>query len=908
MIKIKGLSKIYKTKHVEVNALSGIELNLPSVGMVFLLGKSGSGKTTLLNCVSGLDKPTNGVIEYDGVDINAMSQFEVDSFRNYNVGFVFQDYNLLDEYNVKKNIELVLDLQGEKNSDEITSNVLAIVGLAGYEKRKLKELSGGQRQRVAIARAIAKNSKIICADEPTGNLDSENGEEVFKILKEISKRKLVLIVTHDRDSAHEYGDRVIEIVDGAISSDIIVETIENVDTACVIDDNIVDSVAIGQLNIEDDIEQNAENIENNDSHINSGGESTSAISALPQRGETNTLTRKKKNFSVKQIFQFSLTNMWRRGVRLTASIVLVTISLFSLGLAISLNNYSNVDVLKDMHEDYGLPANINNVELQDSDYEEYYLPDEYKGWNVYNGITNEVMEQLTNELGYNVAPLYSLDKGRVANVAVFEDETFAAMGYDILARNESLGYFAPREYNEIVINKSRADLLLDFNDLPAGDYYALIGGHEYDQYLDKTFVIIGVYDDKEQAIKDEICRQLEPGYRRRYIDEGYSESELQEVIRSMADTVYMHIRDFEQIVSQEFVDINLPAYSSDGMARFSYSEYRKGKEEVVYEVDASMNFASYGTIKSSANKIYLLDGRSPDKPLASDETIISLRFAKILASVMLEKNQEDITDAEAIEYLNNNGYGSTIPSNVVINGKSIMNMKIVGYYDGDKYDLLSDFMEGGLLQKTSLLKTLPLILSDEYMNTSPFTQVMTPISAVVNFDGLEDLDFIDIVCDNGLNIASLYEQDFIGFVSHMESVDMITNDIFKMILIIGIVLSFVTILSYMWAVISDSKRKIGVLRAQGMNIYSIVAVYILEALVLAIISSIVAVITIAIFTNILVVNTGFYFVLSLPMYYFGVAEIFSVLGVGVGIAVVGSIIPIVLNSRKSPIDLMKDKK
>ena len=907
MIKIKGLSKIYKTKHVEVNALRGIELNLPSVGMVFLLGKSGSGKTTLLNCVSGLDKPTAGVIEYDGVDINAMSQFEVDSFRNYNVGFVFQDYNLLDEYNVKKNIELVLDLQGEKNPEEITSNALAIVGLAGYEKRKLKELSGGQRQRVAIARAIAKDSKIICADEPTGNLDSENGEEVFKILKEISKRKLVLIVTHDRDSAHEYGDRVIEIVDGAISIDITVEAVDNVDNVCVIDDRAVDIMAIGQLNIEDDIEQNTENIENNDNHINSDGEPTSAMSALPQRGATNTLARKKKNFSVKQIFQFSLTNMWRRGVRLTASIVLVTISLFFFGQALSQNNYDFVNVAKDLHENYNLLANINNRALINENYDSNNLPDDMWNYNIYQGIDPAIMSQLTDRFGHNVAPIYCVGKGS-SKVAVFEEETFEAMGYDIIVRDESLGYFAPRGYNEVVINRQEADSLLEKFKYPAGEYDRLIamtwpyGYHYYGMQ------VIGVYDENDEAIKGEIHRQIEPTCRARYDGIDYSESEIIEHINEDVLACYNNIKGYDLIVSQEYIDIILPAYRSDDTVQFNYSEYRESRDTVgEFNQNKALDFISFDAVKSTADEIYLRSGRSPDKPLASDEAIVSLRFAKILASTLLRKNHEEITDTEIIRIIED---GFSVPSMVKIKDNNIMNMQIVGYYDGDKYGLLR-FYEGPNIggNSPSSLLTLPLILSDEYLNLSQITQVMIPISAVVNFEGLEDSDaLVQMVHDNALILDSLYLFDYESFITKTEISNRYVEELFIMILVIGIVLSFVTILSYIWAVISDSKRKIGVLRAQGMNIYSIVAIYILEALVLAIISSVVAMIIVAIFANGLTLTTGVFCALELSVFYFGAPEALAMLGVGVGIAVVGSIIPIVLNSRKSPIDLMKDKK
>ncbi len=218
-MQVKNLVKNYKLKSGVVEALRNISFDLADSGMVFVLGKSGSGKSTLLNVLSGMDSFDEGDIIFHGKSLKGYTAKEYDDHRSNHCGFVFQEYNLIPELNVEDNIGLALDIGGDKEGRNKIGKVLKLVGLEGYEKRKVTELSGGQKQRIAIARAIIKEPEIIFADEPSGALDSETGGEIFGILKELSKEKLVIVVTHDRESAERYGDRIIELSDGKIKSD-----------------------------------------------------------------------------------------------------------------------------------------------------------------------------------------------------------------------------------------------------------------------------------------------------------------------------------------------------------------------------------------------------------------------------------------------------------------------------------------------------------------------------------------------------------------------------------------------------------------------------------------------------------------------------------------------------------------
>lgn len=217
---LENVKKIYKSKKSsDTVALNNINLKLPNKGLIFIVGDSGSGKSTLLNVLGALDSIDEGKVIFNGKDISKYSEKEMDSYRNTCIGFVFQDYNVLEQYNVRDNIALSKKLQGEAVSENAITDTLKSLGLDNLGDRKINELSGGQKQRVAIGRALIKDSKVVLADEPTGNLDSESSNQIFELLKSISEERLVVVVSHNVESAKFYGDRVIILKDGVIVDD-----------------------------------------------------------------------------------------------------------------------------------------------------------------------------------------------------------------------------------------------------------------------------------------------------------------------------------------------------------------------------------------------------------------------------------------------------------------------------------------------------------------------------------------------------------------------------------------------------------------------------------------------------------------------------------------------------------------
>lgn len=221
MIKITNLNKYYnKGKSNEIHVINNTSIEFPSTGLISFIGSSGSGKTTLLNTIGGLDKAT-GLISYNDIEFNKYQMNQIDKYRKKNIGYIFQNYLILEEETVYNNLKIALEIIGVTDpieQDKRISYTLNAVGLYKYRKKLAGALSGGQMQRVSIARALVKNNKIIIADEPTGNLDSENSIEIMNILKKISEKTLVLLVTHNKELAEFYSDKIVYIKDGQIIS------------------------------------------------------------------------------------------------------------------------------------------------------------------------------------------------------------------------------------------------------------------------------------------------------------------------------------------------------------------------------------------------------------------------------------------------------------------------------------------------------------------------------------------------------------------------------------------------------------------------------------------------------------------------------------------------------------------
>ena len=221
MLRLINIDKTYKAASGNVDALKKVNLSFRKNEFVSVLGPSGSGKTTLLNIIGGLDKYTAGDLVIAGKSTKDFKDRDWDFYRNQRIGFIFQSYNLIPHQNVLSNVELALTISGISKTERVAraKEALDKVGLTDQYYKKPNQLSGGQCQRVAIARALVNNPEILLADEPTGALDTKTSEQIMALIKEISKDRLVIMVTHNPDLAERYSTRIIRLLDGEIVED-----------------------------------------------------------------------------------------------------------------------------------------------------------------------------------------------------------------------------------------------------------------------------------------------------------------------------------------------------------------------------------------------------------------------------------------------------------------------------------------------------------------------------------------------------------------------------------------------------------------------------------------------------------------------------------------------------------------
>ena len=223
IVEVEDAWKVYQTGSVKVEALRGVNMGVKKGEMVAVMGPSGCGKTTLLNCFSGLDDLSRGKVTIEGVDLAKMSDDQKSEFRAKRMGFIFQAYNLIPVLTAQENIELPLLLAGVTESEAHTSAIdaLKMVGLTDWKAHKPMELSGGQQQRVTIARALVNKPAIVWADEPTGNLDSENSQEIIKLLRSLNQQYslTVVLVSHDLSIAQQT-DRIVHMKNGQIEREV----------------------------------------------------------------------------------------------------------------------------------------------------------------------------------------------------------------------------------------------------------------------------------------------------------------------------------------------------------------------------------------------------------------------------------------------------------------------------------------------------------------------------------------------------------------------------------------------------------------------------------------------------------------------------------------------------------------
>lgn len=736
MLEVRNLTKIYKPKNgADVKALDGVSLQFPQTGMVFLLGKSGSGKSTLLNVCGGLDSPTSGEIIVKGRSSKNFSQSDFDSYRNTYVGFVFQEYNILNEFSVEDNIALALELQGKPKDKKAVAELLNQVDLEGYGKRKPNTLSGGQKQRIAIARALVKSPEIIMADEPTGALDSLTGKQVFETLKKLSKDKLVLIVSHDREFAEQYGDRIIELKDGQVISDVtktqekqqqISENIHSVgDVLCIkkgTDLSQTDFEAIKGF-----LKKSSGDIiiANNEKDVNA----FKKVSRITEHGEKevfrDTLTEEasKKNYRPedskfirsklpgKHAVRMGISSLKNKPIRLFFTIVLCTAAFVLFGLLSTMNFYDSEatfrQTLTDSQQEMFLLEksyqakeityeNGKEVSERNIDMKGYFSPNDIEsmksqfGQNVFGGVSVD--------MGYTIRPSNSPYWLNQINMMAYLPE-------DNEMRSRIQGEY-PVDDEEICISSYMADVLVNckgYDDngdvIDVASHQELI--HKKLVIYGEVYTITGIIDSGSLAEKYEVLKSEDANNNTMLINQLQ-----QELCDGIHLTLFVNEERLE-MAAEEAKYIN--NYASSRETRISVAAKNTDNE---YEFPAWSN-AVYENLESlSAGEEIVYVGEQKSE-LSDGEVLVS---TYILQDILYDRLYDKYYNAYAVnDYVEGNRWLRIMDLCSEVSSGGAWSE------DGTKFTM---FPKEELIQKTSQLidevqkQDIPLVIGAKLFDRS----------------------------------------------------------------------------------------------------------------------------------------------------------------------------------------------
>ena len=354
MLRLKDIRKTYESGGVNVPALKGINLNFRQSEFVSILGQSGCGKTTLLNIIGGLDRYTSGDLIIVGKSTKDYTDKDWDSYRNHTIGFVFQNYNLIMHLNILDNVEMALALAGLNREERKQKAIDALkrVGLGDHLHKRPSQLSGGQMQRVAIARAIVNHPKIILADEPTGALDTETSIQIMEILKELSKDKLIIMVTHNPELAEQYSTRIVRVLDGEVKSDSMpfseedeiaeINALQSVVASCsdsnlanenkIINKSTLNETANANVAENESVNANEENVNENNVKANKGEE------IVKPKAKKKGQKTEKTSMSFFTALKLSLQNLRTKKTRTILTSIAGSIGIIGVALILALSN------------------------------------------------------------------------------------------------------------------------------------------------------------------------------------------------------------------------------------------------------------------------------------------------------------------------------------------------------------------------------------------------------------------------------------------------------------------------------------------------------------------------------------------------------------------------------------------
>lgn len=927
MITFSKVSKTYTPKKgVPVEALKEVSFSLPEKGLFFILGRSGSGKSTALHLLGGLDSATGGDILVDGKSTKVFTQKDWDAYRNVCAGFVFQDYNLFDDFTVRENIAFALKLEGEKKFDEKIAAVLSEVGLSGYEKRSPKELSGGQKQRVAIARALVKDPKIILADEPTGALDSETGTEIFELLRSLSKEKLVVVVSHDREFAAEFADGIIEFADGRVKSDTASAKAENAAAA------------------EGSLTESSEKVQ-------------------------------KRGMSIGARARISGMGLKKHPVRMALTVLLSMICFALIGFTDAFGCYDTDEVIYNSIQDAGfnyIGYMIDSSETISSNHTKRYWSKEDEA-NFKAVLHTDRVDYINNFLTMRMLHFTGMTEAAESrehmpySLGCMEasEELFDLYGLTLSAGRMPQPV-APGEPEEILISEYffwlykeygfvtgtivEEGLGYDYQKISINDYSDLLGQILLSDKYAVHYKIVGIVDTNYNF------------ERYQYIEDHYEENRY-DPDPEIADKIIQLLEEWSLDLKSRMHRV---LFVREGFIKDEYYAGLQGNTEegdyniIVERGKYSARYFSEFTPSEKEKVLYWTDGERDY--LAEDEAVlpISMFFSDIdentawgktleLLQAFAEENYKETGFATAEEYADYirsrdpygneyqpeypfdyfqvkakqalvlehpellqsiaecgvdqvNQYGPTTPIGSIV-------YRVVGFYDDINSrqidldspavlvngDVVEEYRDREYSEPQYVLAFVPF--------TENFKQDKELLTNIRCF-GMGDNKFYEFEINDGQSIP--YTNPQLNAVAKADGTLQALADLFVYTAIGCAVFACVLFYSYIHASIMGRKKEIGIFRSLGASKKDVFLVFFGESILISMISVIFAVLLFGFGTmgfNIFLNTT---LLMPISLLRVGIRQIFIILLLSVGVAFVATFIPCYRNSCKKPIDVIKD--
>lgn len=935
MIEVRNLKKTYKPKKGEaVQALKGINLKFEEKGLVFILGKSGSGKSTLLNMLGGLDKFDDGEIIIKGKSSEKFTQSDFDSYRNTFIGFIFQEYNILNDFTVGANIALAMELQGKKPTKEALNNILNEVDLEGFAGRKPNELSGGQKQRVAIARALIKNPEIIMADEPTGALDSNTGKQVFDTLKKLSRNKLVIVVSHDREFAEQYGDRVIELADGDVISDIkkYIAKPSNVSEGIdVIEDKLI-HIKPGYELTQKDLDMINDYLRKNrntDSFISIDDKTNDDIKRavriddegnrenFKDTGDSNLDIKKyspedfnliRSKLPLKNSLKMAFGSLKKKPFRLIMTILLSTVSFTLFGLVNTMSSYKDIeagtDSIIDSNVDY--TAFTKEVYVDNGD------------WGYYHGmwLKDEDVDIIQNKFP-DLKFTKVADRSDIA--LSFENNLFDTEKIEI---NAEMSYYTKLFYGAAHIDKdviSDLEYKLEGN-LPQSDNEIVIT-----KYAAESFVKAGYRKEYTQDKATDIKQESDmigkvlllnlTGESKEYtitgiLDTCYDSSRYERYKEEIKGKTglkdYIMFSEMSDVNNYSFHDIVYTTQSVfDKVIECNKGESVWSPQTDIAYLDKEDNFMGVEKViqqnvisEDIKAKVVMLNDKdiNDDNCINENEVIIPLSALEKYGEYIYELSENSMDIAE-IKQIINDSKDEILNTRIVMQIMSIKDdftpkgkdVKIAGIYIDDEYTSMA-IVDNGFYERYSI------------ETDGKYTAILADMPD--SRDDVEEL--VKYSLDNGIENTNYVLKNCTSY-----TVDIVNSAIAeakKVLLYIGIffaVFAAIMLMNFIATSISYKKREIGILRAVGARGMDVFKIFFNESLIIAIINWIFSVGVTGTIVHIVNSTCRNDYNLVITILHFGVIQLGIMLLISVGVAFVASFVPVYKVSRKKPIEAIR---